>query len=467
MPLWQKVSHASSALFTIPLCFLGIGIQRAWSSFLFNPFLGEFNGQMLYALGLLGLSCTSGILAFAAPKISPLSSSKRIVYFATAVTVVGTVLMLLPFKGSVLVLGIGMLAALGGTGVSMLVWCEFFARLNPSRVALVYSVAVVFGELIYYFLSDSTVERIWPLLVAAPIINTYFALKSIAKVEGKDVGWSGVKYTVPIQPVILMSAISFAGGFVSVSQSGNELVGLVSLSATPVIIIIAALFSLQKIQLDSIYIVAIPVVIIATALMPFMDESALPVAPVFNEMVFAFSDTTLAIMTMVVFSSISFRYGVDSLRMNGIERSVRFMLFSIGWAMGSALQSFDSGTAGLVEKVTMCLIAAVCLAVFLKNRHVFSRWGIYLNRDEEAGKGSIALRSVVCEELGDAHSLTAREREVLLLLASERKNDEIAEALFIAPGTLKSHTSHIYTKLSVHSREELLDLIREKEALLL
>ncbi len=48
--------------------------------------------------------------------------------------------------------------------------------------------------------------------------------------------------------------------------------------------------------------------------------------------------------------------------------------------------------------------------------------------------------------------LTERELEVLNLLAQRLSNKEIAERLFIAPGTVKRHTNTLYRKLNVHGR---------------
>ena len=45
------------------------------------------------------------------------------------------------------------------------------------------------------------------------------------------------------------------------------------------------------------------------------------------------------------------------------------------------------------------------------------------------------------------------------LLTSEKTLPEIAKELYIATGTLKSHTRRIYQKLDVHSRQEMMDLI--------
>ena len=48
--------------------------------------------------------------------------------------------------------------------------------------------------------------------------------------------------------------------------------------------------------------------------------------------------------------------------------------------------------------------------------------------------------------------LTSREQEVLLELAHGRSNEEIARVLFIERGTVKTHVTHILTKLGLRDR---------------
>ena len=54
----------------------------------------------------------------------------------------------------------------------------------------------------------------------------------------------------------------------------------------------------------------------------------------------------------------------------------------------------------------------------------------------------------------EAAGLSPREREVLGLLAAGRSNPEIAEALFIGRGTVKTHVVNILAKLGASSRTE-------------
>ena len=50
--------------------------------------------------------------------------------------------------------------------------------------------------------------------------------------------------------------------------------------------------------------------------------------------------------------------------------------------------------------------------------------------------------------------LTDREREVLLLIARGRSNQEISTDLSISPETVKSHVKHIFAKLGVRDRAQ-------------
>jgi DNA-binding CsgD family transcriptional regulator len=52
-------------------------------------------------------------------------------------------------------------------------------------------------------------------------------------------------------------------------------------------------------------------------------------------------------------------------------------------------------------------------------------------------------------------SLTPAELEVARLAGEGLRNDAIARGLFIAPGTVKVHLSHIFAKLGITTRAEL------------
>jgi DNA-binding NarL/FixJ family response regulator len=60
-------------------------------------------------------------------------------------------------------------------------------------------------------------------------------------------------------------------------------------------------------------------------------------------------------------------------------------------------------------------------------------------------------------------SLSQREAEVAQFLVNGYTNSEIAEKLFIAEQTVRNHISAIYGKTGIHSRGELIKIIRDNE----
>ncbi|HKG25047.1 MAG TPA: response regulator transcription factor [Thermomicrobiales bacterium] len=65
----------------------------------------------------------------------------------------------------------------------------------------------------------------------------------------------------------------------------------------------------------------------------------------------------------------------------------------------------------------------------------------------------------------DGAGLTPREREVLRLLAAGKSNPEIADALFISRGTVKTHVVDILGKLDAKSRTEAVVIARRRDLL--
>lgn len=71
--------------------------------------------------------------------------------------------------------------------------------------------------------------------------------------------------------------------------------------------------------------------------------------------------------------------------------------------------------------------------------------------------------SVMCGVLKDEFRLTNRETEILEAIARGYTVARIAEHFTISENTVRTHAKHIYAKLGIHKREEILDMIDERE----
>ena len=76
------------------------------------------------------------------------------------------------------------------------------------------------------------------------------------------------------------------------------------------------------------------------------------------------------------------------------------------------------------------------------------------NDIESAGAGLPATVAA----LATAHGLTVREEAVALLIAQGRSVPVISDTLSISPNTVRGHAKHIYAKLGIHSKQDLIDM---------
>ena len=82
--------------------------------------------------------------------------------------------------------------------------------------------------------------------------------------------------------------------------------------------------------------------------------------------------------------------------------------------------------------------------------------------EQLASRSRIPLPGVATSAADPSSGLTARELEVLALLAEGRTNREIGEALFISPKTASVHVSNLLMKLGAANRTEAANQARER-----
>lgn len=85
-------------------------------------------------------------------------------------------------------------------------------------------------------------------------------------------------------------------------------------------------------------------------------------------------------------------------------------------------------------------------------------------RRPSASEDAGAIRdrlSKQCLVLQERHGLSMREAEVMELIARGNSMAAIADRLVISENTVRTHAKHIYTKLAIHRRQELLDMLHE------
>ena len=176
---------------------------------------------------------------------------------------------------------------------------------------------------------------------------------------------------------------------------------------------------------------------------------------------------------------LAFRYDLSPIRVFGIGQGVYFLASTAGWAVGAVVAPYygEAVVRMGVGVALAFLVVLVLVYVFPENdlkrimawsvdgdraEHVAAQ-GAAASADSAAAATSAgATPAVGIGRATDArYGLSARELEILDLFAQGRSANWIADNLTISKNTVRSHLRAIYTKLDVHTRQELLDFLGE------
>lgn len=151
--------------------------------------------------------------------------------------------------------------------------------------------------------------------------------------------------------------------------------------------------------------------------------------------------------------------------------------FALGKIAGSSLQVLGHDAAVVMAAIVWILVIVTlfCMDESSAGSHLIftelndggeedtpaKRMGLMQETlNEQVSADTITLR---CEKVAEAFRLTPREHEILELLARGRSKTYIADAFFISENTVRGHVKRLYTKLDVHSKQELVDCVESVE----
>lgn len=162
----------------------------------------------------------------------------------------------------------------------------------------------------------------------------------------------------------------------------------------------------------------------------------------------------------VQLSDLKERYGMNELDVCLADKLLLAVGFVLGggvWAVGATLR----GNMPLRRTEELLVFVAIAVLV-LGSAYAMAR--LVGERREDAVRDELArtrenrLRDVY-DQLAREAALSKREREVMEMLAKGYTSVYICEEMGVSAGTAKAHTAHIYQKLGIHRKDELLELI--------
>lgn len=172
--------------------------------------------------------------------------------------------------------------------------------------------------------------------------------------------------------------------------------------------------------------------------------------PVFQLVFFTGGAVCAAFVLMSAIPSLC--AGIGSSRLSGMDMRLCLVALACGFfeptleVMGALI-----GDADIL--IQLCLLTSAVYGA--------SCYWLHASSTKQSNATQIdAFQPNAISAVAQKYDLTARESDVLRELFNGRTASYIARDLSVSINTVRSHTKHIYTKLSVHSQQELIDLIK-------
>jgi DNA-binding CsgD family transcriptional regulator len=250
----------------------------------------------------------------------------------------------------------------------------------------------------------------------------------------------------------------------SVIPIGNDVMyrsSFIWASALSMVIIYSCALFIRKLNYGFMYRPIILIMALFFMLLPVIDRSTALV----NVMALV-GYQTFTLFIWIILAEAARNYRLSSV-----------FVFGIGWGMITFGAFLGSVVAGILQSSIMfseqtfsiiALVAAIvvffCYMFILNEKNLldFSESIEASNVKEPERTRPFQER---CKEIATEYELSARETEVMILFAKGRSTPHIQEDLFISRGTVTTHLRHIYQKLAIHDKQQLLDLIEGKEPL--
>lgn len=454
----------------IPLFFLGLAAYRAWIEIVFVGSFIDFPTQSFAGHDAFDLIMACFLLLFAATakKIAPFFNKRWVFAVALGAMLFSTACAFTSiFVPSLSPMLSWPAVVAGGLGVALaiLLWSELYSCLNPIRVALYYSASIAGAAAIIYVCCGFLIPWLFAITLALPVVSLICVSKSFASLPDDELPNTSVsRFSFPWKLVLLMAIYAFAYGLKEVEVYSTSLFGphaAFGTFAVAIVIFLGVSVRGGRFDFALIYRFALPLMVGAFLILPSLG--------VFNQAIAGFcltaSYTAFQILIMIIFSNMCYRYGVSAVWLFGIERGVRAIFDILGRKTTELADVYglNSGDTTLVIAMLTILLVVAMTMILLSEKELSSKWGITFLGGGSADVDNAIIKkeelSNRCHDAAKKYGLSQREEEVLLLLAQHKTIGTIEKELFIANGTAKTHIRHIYRKLDIHSRDELLELL--------
>ena len=353
-------------------------------------------------------------------------------------------------------------AALGGIGFGLflVLWAEILSCISLIRIFLYTTASQLAAVVFVFFCGGLDGLRVACAMVALPVAAVLCLRAAFQALPAADRPSPVMpRLTYPWKIFVLLALYSFAYGLRQHQLAAGA--GMHSSASTALIMAVlfaSAYFFSARFNVGALY--RSPLVLIVCGFLLVPVEGFLGTAA--SSYLISMSYSLVGIIVALLLYDISKRLGVTVVVFAAIKGAEQvFVIWGKDVAETMGALGLAAGAQDTVIAVAVVAMMLAATLILLSERELASKWGVRIldigglvekTPEEERREAHVA-------ELAESFRLTPRETEILHLIAQGKNGPAIRGELFIAEGTFKAHTSHIYEKCGVPNRRALVALL--------
>lgn len=473
-------ANLSVAKFAFPLRFLGFGFYWAWMTTFWTGSVRSPLGmptvdQMTMArIAVQAATAVAFLIAvLVARRLTSFSGQRLVVLGGAVLGPAGTIVATLGQNQSEGSTPVYLVLAWVSLGVACacitLLWGRFYASIGLKRASLYTPLSLVLAVLAGMVLSSMQPLAALVLTTLLPVLSVGMFLLAAPELPAPEEQEARIYGQARAALWRIVLAIGVYGATLGFYLHSTALFGqggsspsagtLVALFVPLVTIVL-----LRRHDLSLIFRITLPLTAAGFLLLPLLGAGAGWIGAA----VVGAGGTFFDIITWIALSEIAHRSRLSPIKVFGLGRAANAGGIGLGW-LGSYLLLGTTATGPspvLVFCVGMVFILILTTTLILREED-FPAEEVVPGATQAAEAGALASETRsgpghwrrCCTKIAREHDLSPREEEVMVLLAKGRSMKHIEDTLVISFHTAKSHANHVYRKLGVHSREELIDLV--------
>jgi DNA-binding CsgD family transcriptional regulator len=442
---------------------LTVGMVELNPSLYATPITGTY--ELISAAGPWRKAVTIALVAMLVVyscKRGALLRRRRIAVIFAAVYTVGLALLYASGWGSQLFVP-GVICSYLLMGVSIplfIVWCEFCCSLGVWKMLVVIASAYAISFASSLLLSSMGFWAFVIVLTLLPLASAALLLTVHGEVDID-------RYTVPLhalsdQPLKIFAGIGIYGFVLLLANDISEASTTVSTEVYTLIagVLICAAIAILALAVKQRFNIILSYRIISAAMVIafLIVMVAEPGNQQYEAVLLGGSWAFFRIITTALWCMLAQNSTLPAVAVVGTGQLFLSVLNELERPAFGMMQA-----AGLssMYMIFIVIVLVVLTSTFLLSEQTLSRL-LHKSQTDDMRRSAGELLDEAVTLSAERFGLSQREQEIARMVLDGKSSSEIQGTLFIAPGTYKAHMRNIYAKTDVHSKQEMVALLRSQ-----